>query len=71
MDDAVDIIEQELGGQIPEGLEALADEQLLALADLLHDAKERQKRELEAGLEESLNIVPRLMRGSVRKILFG
>ena len=43
MDDAVDILERELGGQLPDGFTALSDEQLLALADLLHDAKARQK----------------------------
>ena len=71
MDDAVDILERELGARLPDGFSALSDEQLLALADLLHDAKARQRHELEDGVEESLNIVPRLMRGPVRKILFG
>lgn len=71
MDDAVDILEGELGGAVPVGLEQLSDEQLLALADLLQDAKARGQEELHDGVEDSLNFVPRLMRGSVRKILFG
>jgi len=71
MDDAVDILEAELGGPVPAGLEHLSDEQLLALADLLQEARERGREELQAGLEDSLNFVPRLMRGPVRKILFG
>lgn len=71
MDDAADILERELGAQLPDGFNALSDEQLLWLADLLHDAKARQKDELDDGVEESLKIVPRLMRGPVRKILFG
>jgi hypothetical protein len=71
MDDAVDILEGELGGPVPDGLTNLTDEQLLALADLLQDAKALGQEELQEGLEESLNIVPRLMRGPVRKILFG
>lgn len=71
MDDAVDILEGELGGAVPVGLEQLSDEQLLALADLLQDAKARGQEELRDGVEDSLNFVPRLMRGSVRKILFG
>jgi hypothetical protein len=71
MDDAVDILEGELGGALPDGLNHLTDEQLLALADLLQDAKALGQEELQDGLEESLNIVPRLMRGPVRKILFG
>jgi hypothetical protein len=71
VDDAVDILEGELGGAVPDGFTQLSDEQLLALADLLQDAKALGQEELQDGLEESLNIVPRLMRGSVRKILFG
>ena len=71
MDDAADIFEAELGAGMPDGFAALSDEQLLALADLLGDARQRRRQELDDGLEESLNIVPRLMRGPVRKILFG
>ena len=71
MDDAVDILEGELGGEVPVGFEQLSDEQLLALADLLQDARARGQAELHVGVEDSLNFVPRLMRGSVRKILFG
>ncbi|MBW3608028.1 MAG: hypothetical protein KY463_06685 [Actinobacteria bacterium] len=71
MDDAVDILEEELGAPVPDGLTQLSDEQLLALADLLQDAKARGQEELQDGVEDSLNFVPRLMRGSVRKILFG
>jgi hypothetical protein len=71
MDDAVDILEGELGGPVPAGFEQLTDDQLLLLADLLQDARALGQEELQDGLEESLNIVPRLMRGPVRKILFG
>jgi hypothetical protein len=71
MDDAVDILEEQLGGAVPEGFEQLTDEQLVLLADLLQDARALGQAELRDGLEESLDIVPRLMRGPVRKILFG
>jgi hypothetical protein len=70
-DDAIDILEQELGARIPEGIGVLADEELLLLADLLHEAKASQAQELDEGVEGSLDIVPRLMRGPVRKMLFG
>lgn len=70
-DDAIDILEGELDACVPEPLEVLGDDELLLLADLLHDAKARQALELDDGVEESLEIVPRLMRGPVRKILFG
>lgn len=70
-DDAIDILENELGARIPEGLEALGDDELLHLADLLHEAKARQAQLLDEGVDGSLDIIPRLMRGPVRKILFG
>lgn len=68
---AVDTLEDELGGPIPEGLEVLSADQLQTLADLLAAAKARQAQELQQGVQESLDIVPRLMRGPVRRILFG
>jgi hypothetical protein len=71
MDDAVDILEGELGSAVPEGFMHLTDDQLIALADLLQDAKARGQEELQEGVEDSLSFVPRLMRGPVRKILFG
>lgn len=71
MASAVDTLERELGGPVPEGLEALSAAQLATLAELLAAAKKRQAHELTEGVEDSLNFVPRLMRGPVRKILFG
>ncbi|MEA2156604.1 MAG: hypothetical protein QOE11_2744 [Solirubrobacteraceae bacterium] len=70
-DDAIDILEEELGARIPEGMGALSDDELQTLAGLLREAKASQAQELEEGVEGSLEIVPRLMRGPVRKMLFG
>ncbi|MEA2190979.1 MAG: hypothetical protein QOI73_1100 [Solirubrobacteraceae bacterium] len=64
-------LESELGGRAPDGLEALGDAQLRAFTDLLHEAKRRQSEALQAATEEALEIVPRMARGPVRKILFG
>ncbi|HEY2159800.1 MAG TPA: hypothetical protein VGH24_00700 [Solirubrobacteraceae bacterium] len=64
-------LDAELGGRAPEGLAALSDGDHRAFARVLHDAKARQSRELEAAIEQSLGVVPRLLRGAVRKILFG
>ncbi len=71
MASAVDILEDELRAPMPEGLEVLSAEELQILAELLADAKARQAEELEEAVRESLEIVPRLMRGPIRKILFG
>jgi hypothetical protein len=66
-----DALEAELGGQPPEGLSALDKAERRAFAGILRDAKARQSRELEAAVEGSLGVVPRLLRGTIRKILFG
>lgn len=68
---AADTLERELGAPVPDGLQALSAAELAVLAGLLAAAKRRQAQELAEGVEDSLNFVPRLMRGPVRKILFG
>ncbi|MBA3748302.1 MAG: hypothetical protein H0W96_12550 [Solirubrobacterales bacterium] len=68
---AVRALEAELGGRAPDGLKTLADKDLRAFTGLLHDAKARQSDALEEAIEQSLEIVPRVVRGPVRKILFG
>jgi len=64
-------LEDELGGRAPDGLKALGDADLRAFTGLLQDAKVRQSEALEAAIAQSLEIVPRMVRGPVRKILFG
>jgi hypothetical protein len=66
-----DTLEAELGGQPPDGLGALDETERRAFASVLRDAKKRQSRELEEAVEQSLGVVPRLLRGTIRKILFG
>jgi hypothetical protein len=61
----------ELGGRAADGLGALSQEQRRAFAEVLHDAKARQPRELEEAIERSLGVVPRLLRETIRRILFG
>ncbi|MCA1682949.1 MAG: hypothetical protein LC685_03000 [Actinobacteria bacterium] len=65
------ILKPELGGTVPDGLDVLAEDELHGFAGLLRVAKKRQSQELEAAVEEALDIVPRLLRGTIRKILFG
>jgi hypothetical protein len=64
-------LEAELGGPAPDGLRALTDAQLSAITEVLAEAKRRQSGALESAVRESLEIVPRMARGPVRKILFG
>ena len=65
------MLTRELGAQAPDGLAALSDEDRAAFARILQSAKARQSSELEAAIEESLGVVPRLLRGTIRKVLFG
>lgn len=64
-------LEAELGGPAPDGLATLTDAQLQDFTERLRDAKRRQSGELQAAVEQALEIVPRMVRGPVRKILFG
>lgn len=64
-------LEAELGAKAPDGLATLTDAQLRSFAEALHAAKARQSQTLEAAINQSLEIVPRVCRGPVRKALFG
>jgi hypothetical protein len=68
---ALRALEIELGGPAPDGLHELTDAQLSAFTDVLGEAKRRQSGALESAVQEALEIVPRMVRGPVRKILFG
>lgn len=65
------LLEAELDGRLPDGLDTLTGEELSDFAERLRDAKQRQSLALEVGIDDALEIVPRLVRGPVRKILFG
>ena len=65
------LLEEELDMRLPDGLRALTDEELTDLADRVLEAKQRQSLALDVGIDDALEIVPRLVRGPIRKILFG
>ncbi|HEY5317479.1 MAG TPA: hypothetical protein VIJ20_05830 [Solirubrobacteraceae bacterium] len=58
-------------GTVPGGLEELTEKELSGFADMLQVAKREQSEQLEAAVDEALEIVPRLLRRTIRKILFG
>jgi hypothetical protein len=68
---AVRALASELGAAPPDGIARLDDAQLRVIADLLREAKRRQSDALESAVDEALEIVPRMVRGPVRKALFG
>ncbi|HEY2057496.1 MAG TPA: hypothetical protein VGL64_23155 [Amycolatopsis sp.] len=60
---------EQLGGPLPEGIEALPEEQKRDLAEALRDARHRQAKALGEAGEEGLRYVPALLRGAVRKVV--
>lgn len=60
-----------LGSSLPAGLEGLSKPQLETLAAAFASAKTQQRSALEQSTEAALSHVPFLLRGAVRKVLFG
>ncbi|PRX43598.1 hypothetical protein B0I33_11458 [Prauserella shujinwangii] len=58
---------EQLGGPLPTGIEALADEHKELLGEALHAARRRQAAALATAAEGSLDYVPFFLRGAVRK----
>lgn len=52
-------------------LEVLSDAEQSAFRDSIRAAKRKQKDALKAATEHSLSYIPALLRGAVRRILFG
>lgn len=59
-----------LGAEPPAGLTVLNDADQQALADKLAQAQTAQQAQLRSALEDALRHVPRLLRGTVRRVLF-
>jgi len=54
-------------GELPAGIAALSAEHQQLLADAIGEARRQQGQDLAAAAEGSLNHVPKLLRGPVRK----
>lgn len=61
----------ELGGQVPDGLDALDGATLGLLLTQVRDAKAAQAQALDASIAKGLAAVPALLRRPVKKVLFG
>lgn len=59
---------RQLGAEPPEGLD-LPEADVQRLADLVRTARREQAAELEASLLTALDIVPRPLRSTVRKVV--
>ncbi len=60
-----------LAAPLPQGLEALSKPQLEKITAAFATAKTQQRTALVASTEAALSHVPMLLRGAVRKVLFG
>lgn len=58
----------QLGAEPPVGL-TLSEADTEQLAELIKEARRAQGEELEASLHKALEIVPRPLRGTVRKVV--
>jgi hypothetical protein len=60
-----------LRSEPPAGLSEVDDDVLITLAAAIREAEEHQRAELLASGDRALRVVPRLLRGPVRKAIFG
>jgi hypothetical protein len=71
IDRMIDELAKELGDTPPPSFAALGPRELETLTRVLATAREQQLSDLEAASDNALAIVPRLLRGAVKKVLFG
>lgn len=64
-------LESELGTVPPAGLKKLSAAEVQHLADCVGTAKREQARELNRALSDALNVLPRVLRGPVKKAVGG
>lgn len=68
-DDKRQELERALGGALPAGLSKLDARALQKLGDALQRARKAQRAQMAAATESSLQHVPFLLRGTVKKVL--
>lgn len=68
---ASDRLAREYGDALPPGLAALTEEQHTRLADAIEAARSRQATALAKATDSGLDFVPKLLRGTVKRVIFG
>jgi hypothetical protein len=63
-----DAIERELAASPPAGTSRLTSQQQDDLAGAIRDAKDRQAAALAAAGEQALWLIPRVLRGPIRRL---
>ncbi|WP_194818553.1 hypothetical protein [Nocardia sp. XZ_19_385] len=69
MSDAAQTLAKTLGAPLPEEFDQLTEADLAALDGLLRSALAGRAARLESATETSLQLIPRLMRPAVKKVL--
>jgi hypothetical protein len=64
-------LSEEYGGDLPAGLARLTEHDAAHLADAITAARRRQRAALAEASESGLAFVPRILRGPVKRVLFG
>lgn len=67
--DALQKLEEQLGVRPPEGLAALNESEVRALAEVIREALDQQSAALTTAIEGALARLPRPLRGPIRGIL--
>lgn len=67
-EEEVRALEGRLGASLPPGVTQLAPEDLRDLLGAINEARRRQAAELQAAGDKALGLIPRLLRGPVRRI---
>lgn len=71
VDPAVEDLRRELDAEPPEEIAALGDPELIALTNMLRASSERQSMALRSAIDDGMRFLPRILRGAVRRALFG
>lgn len=66
-----DALDRVLRDRAPTSFATLEPGELTAVTEALEEALESQSAELEAASERALQHVPRVLRGTVKRVVFG
>jgi hypothetical protein len=64
-------VREQLGEPLPEGLDALSDDELADLAAALATAQQEQARALDHAIDHTLRYLPWPLSGIVKRVLIG
>jgi hypothetical protein len=64
-------VRERYGEPLPDGLHALADDELADLAAAIDEAQHKQSRALDGAIDHTLRFLPWPLSGLVRRVLLG